>query len=230
MISGKKIVAIVPARGGSKRLPRKNVLKFNGMPLLYWSILAGLESKYVDRVLVTSDCSEIIAISKKYGADIIERPSDLASDDADTLGAIRHALLACPGFDYVAILQPTSPLRDASEVDEAIRLLDQKNADGIVSVCKVEHSPLWCNTLPHDCNMEGFIPVDKEGIRSQDLGDYFRLNGAIYLYDVNKLLDGDRAFYSKNVFAYKMGQEKSVDIDTEADFLYGEALLRQKNN
>jgi len=125
----RKFLAIIPARGGSKRLPRKNVLNLNFKPLIAYSIEAGIGSKYVDDLVVSSDNEEILNISKALGADTIVRPNYLASDTATTFDAIRHALENISGYDYIVLLQPTSPLRTSKHIDEAIELLDEKNAD-----------------------------------------------------------------------------------------------------
>jgi len=158
MYKNKTFLAIVPARGGSKRLPRKNILDLNGKPLVAWSIEAGLNSRYIDKVIVTSDDNEILKISKKYGASTIKRPYELANDTATTIDTVRHAIESMDKtYDYVVLLQPTSPLRTCTHIDEAIELLDKKNANAIISVCEMEHNPLWSNTLPKDRSLAGFL-------------------------------------------------------------------------
>lgn len=152
MYKNKTFLAIIPARGGSKRLPRKNVLDLCGKPLITWSIEAGLNSKYIDKVVVSSDDDEILEISRKFGAETIKRPDELASDTATTFDAIKHTIDNLEKYDYIVLLQPTSPLRDQKHIDEAIELLVEKNADAVVSVCEMDHSPLWSNTLPQDGN------------------------------------------------------------------------------
>ena len=145
MIDDKKILAIIPARGGSKRLLRKNVLNFNGEPLIAWSIKAGLRSKYIDKVVVTSDDAEILRIAKHLGVLTINRPAELSSDIATTFDAIKHALENLEKHDYVVLLQPTSPLRNEKHIDEAIELLksnyemnhpDKKDKNGFVQISK----------------------------------------------------------------------------------------------
>ena len=127
MIDGKSILAVIPARGGSKRLPNKNILDLAEKPLIAWSIEAGLNSKYIDTVVVSSDSDDILDISKKFGADIIKRPDELASDTATSFDAIKHTIEnTIETFDYVILLQPTSPLRNNSHIDEAFELLIKK--------------------------------------------------------------------------------------------------------
>ena len=177
----KTFLAIIPARGGSKRLPRKNILDLCGKPLISWSIEAALKSKYISKVVVSSDDEEILNISSNFGADIIKRPYELANDTATTFDAIKHTINNLEKYDYIVLLQPTSPLRNEKHIDEAIELLEEKQADGIVSVCEMDHSPLWSNTLPEDGNMRGFLREEILNKRSQDLEKYYRLNGTIYM-------------------------------------------------
>ncbi len=226
MHKGKTFLAIIPARGGSKRLPRKNILDLNGKPLIAWSIEAGIQSRYIDDVVVTSDDDEILAISKKYAAHTIKRPDHLASDTATTFDAIAHAIKNSKAYDYIVLLQPTSPLRNAHHIDEAIELLESKDADAIVSVCEMEHSPLWSNTLPEDGSMVSFLNEELLGKRSQELETFYRLNGAIYICKIEKLLEQRSFFIKNNIFAYVMNRDTSVDIDEAIDFKIAELLMK----
>ena len=189
MYTNKTFLAIIPARGGSKRLPRKNVLDLCGKPLIAYTIEAALKSKYIDKVIVSSDDEEILNISSNFGADIIKRPIDLANDTATTFDTIKHTIDNFEKYDYIVLLQPTSPLRNEKHIDEAIQLLEEKNADSIISVCEMDHSPLWSNTLPKDGNMSNFLKDEILNKRSQDLEKYYRLNGAIYICKTSKLLE-----------------------------------------
>ena len=173
MYTNKKFLAIIPARGGSKRLPRKNVLDLCGKPLIAYTIEAALKSKYIDKVIVSSDDEEILNISSNFGADIIKRPIDLANDTATTFDTIKHTIDNFEKCDYIVLLQPTSPLRNEKHIDEAIELLKEKNADAVVSVCEMEHSPLWSNTLPKDGNMNNFLRYEVLNQRSQDLDKFY---------------------------------------------------------
>lgn len=223
----KKYLAIIPARGGSKRLPRKNILELHGKPLISWTIEAALNSYYLDAVAVTSDDDTILGIAKKLGVLAIKRPEQLANDTATTFDVIKHAIETIDEhYEYVVLLQPTSPLRDAKHIDEAIRRLEVKKADAIVSVCMVDHSPLWMNTLPLNESMESFLTLESNK-RSQDLPDYYRINGAIYICLTSKLLAEQTFFIAQNIFAYVMDATSSVDIDTEFDFKYADFLMRK---
>ena len=227
MYTNKTFLAIIPARGGSKRLPRKNVLDLCGKPLIAYTIEAALKSKYINKVIVSSDDEEILNISSNFGADIIKRPDELASDTATTFDAIKHTINNLEKYDYIVLLQPTSPLRNENQIDEAIELLEEKQADAIVSVCEMDHSPLWSNTLPKDGNMRGFLREEILNKRSQDLEKYYRLNGAIYICKTDKLLENKSFFLKDNIFAYIMDRKSSIDIDEEIDFEIAKVLINK---
>jgi len=228
MFNDKKILAIIPARGGSKRLPRKNILDLNGKPLITWTIEAAEKSLFVDDVIVTTDCKEIADVAVAAGAKVpFLRPGYLSSDEATTNDVIMHALEnhKSGAFDYCVILQPTSPLKDTKDIDDAIKLISEPQVEGVVSVCECEHSPLWCNTLPENSSLGSFLSDEVKGLRSQDLPIYYRLNGAIYCYSSEELRKHQGIFYSENVKALVMPTERSVDIDNEIDFKIAEVLL-----
>lgn len=226
----KTFLAIIPARAGSKRLPRKNLLDLCGKPLIAHSIEAALKSKYISKVIVSSDEEEILNIAKEYKADFIKRPDKLASDTATTFDALKHTLENVERYDYVVLLQPTSPLRSEKHINEAIELLKEKNADAIISVCEMEHSPLWSNTLDENLNMLDFLREEVLNKRSQDLPKYYRLNGAIYICKTEKLLENKGFFIKENIYAYKMDKKHSVDIDEDIDFIIAEKLMQHNNN
>ena len=231
MIGSERLLALITARGGSKRLARKNVLEFAGKPLIAWSIDAGLQSKYVDRVIVSTDDQEIAEISKSHGADVpFMRPSKLATDTASSADVIRHSVetLEAAGDDYGYLLhlQPTSPLRASRHIDEAVELLIQKDANGIIGVTEVEHPTEWMNTLPQNLSTDGFISKIHQGKRCQDFPQRYCINGAIYLCKKESLMMGDDVFYKEGAYAYKMDPMDSFDIDTQKDFLLAETLLK----
>ena len=233
MVGSKRLLAVIPARGGSKRLPRKNVLDLAGKPLIAWTIQEALNCKYIDQVIVSTDDKEISDISKEYGADVpFFRPSELATDEAKTVDVVLHLLdeLEKVGerYDYIILLQPTSPLRTAQNIDESVELLQMKNSDAVISVCESEHPPLWCNVLPDDMSMDNFLDESVKNKRSQDLSKQYRINGAIYISSVEKLKKENSFFLSNNCIAYIMKQNVSIDIDTIDDFDF--ALLRISNS
>jgi CMP-N-acetylneuraminic acid synthetase len=227
MIDDMKVLAVIPARGGSKRLPRKNLLDLGGRPLVAWSIKAGQCSNYVDQIAVTSDDAEILEIAQDYGVLPIDRPAELANDTATTFEAIEHTIRNVEKNDLVVVLQPTSPLRSEKHVDEAIELLVVKNANAVVSVCEMDHSPLWANKLNDDLSMVGFLKDEVANKRSQDLERYYRLNGAIYVCNIEKLLEEKSFFLKKDIFAYKMDRHSSIDIDEKDDFLLAQYIFEK---
>ena len=229
MHKGKTYLAIIPARGESKRLPRKNLLDLNGKPLVAWSIEAGLNSKYIDKVVVTSDDADILNIAKYYGVLSINRPIELSSDTATTFDAVEHAIENIKYYDYIVLLQPTSPLRTEWHIDKAIEFLINKEADAIVSVCEMDHSPLWSNTLDDTLSMAEFLTKSIKNKRSQDLDSYYRINGAIYICDTKKLLKEKGFFIENGIYAFKMDRETSIDIDNEIDFQLADLILKNKD-
>ena len=229
MYRGKTFLAIIPARGGSKRLPNKNILNLNGKPLIAWTIEAALKSRYIDKIVVSSDSDEILKVAKSYKNILcLERPYHLATDTAKTTDVVKHVLENVKEkYDYIILLQPTSPLRTEKHIDEAIEFLDRKNADAVVSVCEMEHSPLWSNTLPEDLSMKNFLREDIKGKRSQDLPKYYRLNGAIYICKTDRFLEENTFFIKDNIYAYIMDKMSSVDIDDDFDFKLAEMIIKE---
>jgi len=230
MYKNRRFLAIIPARGGSKRLPRKNILDLNGKPLIGYTIEAGLNAKYIDKIVVSSDNKEILELSKTFGSEIILRPDYLANDTATTFDAIKHTIQNFEEYDYIVLLQPTSPLRNSKHIEEAIELLNKKDADAIVSVCEMEHSPLWSNSLDESLSMQGFLKDEVLNKRSQDLETYYRLNGAIYICKTEKLLEEESFLLKNNIFAYIMSRKCSIDIDEKIDFDMANLLMKSSLN
>jgi CMP-N,N'-diacetyllegionaminic acid synthase len=236
MLKGKKILAVIPARGGSKRLKNKNLLPLLNKPLLRWSMQAARDSKYIDEIVVSTDVQEIAEEANSFGLRTpFIRPAELSGDEARSIDVVTHAIKWLKehdnkSFDYVILLQPTSPLRTAQHIDAALLELMQRGADAVVSICENEHSPLWSNTLPQNKSLENFLKPEYINSRSQDLAQYYRLNGALYICDVSRLLEEDTFFIKDNIYAYIMQQTDSVDIDTKLDFLLAETILKYKEN
>ena len=230
MLDKYNVTALIPARGGSKRLPRKNVKLLHGKPLIAWSIEVAKASKYIDRVIVSTDDEEIKKISEQYEAEVpFLRPEHLSNDHASSFDVIKHTINSLQldrSNELIVLLQPTSPLRLVSEIDTALEFFVQKNAKGVVSISETEHSPMWSNTLPENGCMADFIRPEVQGKRSQDLPTFFRLNGSIYIYETLALVKQNKLFYDENVYGFQTSLETAVDIDTELDFLIAEAILR----
>lgn len=230
MTNRKKAIAIIPARGGSKRLPRKNVLPLCGKPLIAWTIEAAKESGRFDTILVTSDDPEVLGIATNLGVTPLLRPPELASDTAGTLDVVLHALNcqkeAGKTFDNIALLQATSPMRDAQDIQEAYAEYERKNANCVISVTPIDHPVEWSMELGADANLDEFAETLRHG-RSQDLPKRYRLNGAICITNVEALIQ-TKSFMPSPAFAYKMTADKSVDIDTAIDFELSRCLLEKK--
>lgn len=232
MYKNNTILGLIPARGGSKGLPRKNIRLLLEKPLITWTIEQALASKYLDRIVISTDDEEIAEISKKYGADVpFLRPKELATDEANGIDVVLHTIdwieKNDKSYNLLMLLQPTSPLRLAEDIDRAIELLFQKNAHAIISVCKTEHHPYWSNILPENGCMEEFIRQGIKNKNRQKLPIFYRLNGVIYLAYCD-YLKKHRSFFEKGTFAYIMPPERSVDIDSLFDFKLAEFLLKEQ--
>ena len=213
-----KTLAIIPARGGSKGLPRKNVLIAGGRPLIAWTIAAASAARSVDQVIVSSDDDEIIETSEAWGCPVpFHRPESLATDNATSIDVVFHALDQMPGFEYVILLQPTSPLRTASDIDAAVNLLLTTGAPSCVSICEAEQSPYWMYFLDDNRGLDQVIPGKASITRRQDLPTSYVLNGAIYVAEV-EWLKRERRFVAPDTVGYVMGKDRSIDIDTREDF------------
>jgi N-acylneuraminate cytidylyltransferase/CMP-N,N'-diacetyllegionaminic acid synthase len=229
MYNGKTFLAIIPARGGSKRLPNKNILPLAGKPMLLWTVESAMQSKYLDEIILSTDSDDIIKVVENYKIKTIKRPLELASDTAKTIDVVKHVIENIDKkYDFIVLLQPTSPLRTSKHIDEAIEQLIKLNADAVISVTEVDHSPLWCNILPESLSMENFISEDIKHKRSQELPKFYRLNGAIYICKTKKLIEENTFFLKKNVYAYIMDKKSSIDIDEELDFKLAEIILKEK--
>ena len=232
---GDRILAIIPARSGSKRLPGKNIKLLNGKPLIQWTIEAALKSTYIDEVLVSTDCDEIITLANKLGGLApFKRPKELATDTASSVDVALHALSFVESlgekYTYVVFLQPTSPLRNEKHIDEAIETVLRNNLESCVSVCEAEHSPLWCSKVSSKTNKMDFSNMrGLVNCRSQDLPTFYRLNGAIYIINCDSLREKNQLFLLNNCTPYIMSQESSVDIDNKLDFIVAEAVLEAQH-
>jgi len=232
MYKEKTILGLIPARGGSKELPKKNIRPLLGKPLIAWTIEQAKASRYVDRVIVSTDDEEIAEIVKQYGAEVpFMRPKELARDDIPGIDVVFHAMNwfiknENKQYDLIILLQPTSPLRTAEDIDKAIELLFFKKAKAIVSVCEVDHHPLWTNALPENGCMKNFIRKEIINKNRQELPTFYRLNGAIYLAYCNYIKE-QKGFFGEETFAYIMPKERSVDIDSELDLKLAEILMKE---
>jgi N-acylneuraminate cytidylyltransferase/CMP-N,N'-diacetyllegionaminic acid synthase len=222
------LIAIITARGGSKGLPRKNVLPFCGKPLIAHTIEAAKNSSSIDRIIVSTDDDEIAAVSRAYGAEVpFMRPAILASDTATSRDVLLHALGVLKSQKWTdenfCLLQPTSPLRTAEDIDNAVDIFAKRAADSILSITAFDHPVQWALTLGPNgciCSRENGTPV-----RRQDLMEYYRPNGAIYVLRKSFFMSTS-GYYGPKSYGYVMPQERSVDIDTHLDFVVAETIFR----
>lgn len=223
-------IAIIPARAGSKRLENKNIKKLNGKPLIVWTIEAALQCKLFDKILVSTDSQVIANIALDAGAEVpMLRPAELSTDISTTNEVLEH-MVNWLEFNHhkvtrVTLLQPTSPLRDADDIINAMELFDKKKALAVISVCELDYPIQFCNTLSEDNSMKDFI-LDSNSKRSQDYSQFYRLNGAIYIVD-RKHIGALSKMYDEHSYAYIMDRKKSVDIDTEDDFLLAQYFIEK---
>lgn len=223
------MLAVIPARGGSKGVCGKNIKKLAGKPLVAYTIEAAINSSVFEKVIVSTDKKEIAEIAVSYGAEVpFLRPDDISGDLTSSDDVILHALsyYQQQGVEYeeVCKLQPTSPLRTSKHIQDAYQLLHERKADFLVSICACEHSPLWAGAIGDDLRLDNFISEQAKRACRQDLPTYYRLNGAIYMART-KCFYENRSFLGKNSVAYIMEQEDSVDIDSLLDFQIAEVLL-----
>ena len=216
MIAGMTVLAVIPARGGSKGLPRKNLAELGGKPLIAWTIEAALSSSFVDRVVVSSDSQEIIDVARELGADVpFVRPSHLARDDTPTWDTLVHALEQVPSFDLVVLLQPTSPLRTTADIDAATQMSVERGSP-VVGVSVASKPPEWLYYASEQGTLEPVLPRQSAVRRRQEARPALAINGAIYVASAQRLLD-NKGFIGPDTLAYEMPAHRSVDIDNELD-------------
>ncbi|MFQ5712365.1 MAG: cytidylyltransferase domain-containing protein [Candidatus Geothermarchaeales archaeon] len=228
------VVAIIPARSGSKSIPNKNLRELAGKPLVAWTIEAALRSKMLNRVVVSTDSEEIARVSREWGAEVpFIRPARLATDYTPVLPVLQHAIRFLEEEEnyrvgVVVTLQPTSPLRDEDDIDEALKMFFRGDVDSLVSLCEAEHHPFKMVKIV-DGKTRPLLLVGKEHARRQDLPKVYRHNGAIYVTRRDVLMEENRIL-GEDALAYIMPQEKSIDIDTLLDLKLAECVLEMREN
>jgi N-acylneuraminate cytidylyltransferase/CMP-N,N'-diacetyllegionaminic acid synthase len=217
----------VPARGGSKGVPRKNLAVVAGKPLLAHTVLAARAARGLDRVVVSTDDAETADAARRYGAEApFLRPAELARDDTPGVEPVLHALEWLEGREgyrpeYVMLLQPTSPLRTAGDIEGVLRLAAERDADGVTTVCELKAHPYGAVKLGPRGELASFLDFDfgelqKRYPRRQDLPPAYVENGAVYLTRRSVLL-AERSFYGRRAYGYVMPAERSLDVDTAWD-------------
>lgn len=225
----KKILSIIPARGGSKGILRKNIKKLCGKPLIHYSIKAGLESTHIDRVVVSTEDKEIASVVEKYNAEVIKRPVELAQDDSLAFFTYIHVLDFLKNNEeyypnIIVILQPTSPLRIVEDVDNAIELFMKIDCDSVIGVTE-DNEVYWSFRLK-DSFLDPVFGKEFLSKNRQDLPMLYRPNGAIFVTTPQNLLK-NRGFHGDKVVPYVMPSDRSVDIDTPVDFELANILMEK---
>lgn len=225
-------LAIIPARGGSKEIPNKNILDINGKPLLAYTIEASMRSKYVTKTIVSSDSKKILSIAKKYNCFTLKRPKNISDDNASSEPLILHAIESLENnsenFDFVILLQPTSPLRNNIDIDDAIEKMLLHKTDSIISVWVPEHSPYKFFKLNTDGYLQGVIDNESPFKRRQDLPTTYLPNGAIYIIKTSEFKK-NRKLFTKFTIPFLMSAEKSLDIDNVSDVEKAKKHLKKNN-
>jgi N-acylneuraminate cytidylyltransferase len=230
MINGKTILAIIPARGGSKGIPRKNIKMLAGKPLIAWTIEEAKKSKYIDRLILSSEDDEIIQVAKEWGCEVpFIRPKELAADDTPGIEPVLHAINTLDEkYDYVCLLQPTSPLRKVADIDECIEKCIHNNAESCVSITEVDKHPFWTYEIDNEEKLKQIFD-NKNLNRRQDMPKTYALNGAIYFSAITNLKNIHK-FVDNNTIGFQMEIESSIDIDTILDFEIAEVLVNKLKN
>jgi len=224
-----RILSIIPARGGSKGLPRKNIVDLAGKPLIAWTIEASLKSKYITKTVVSSDDEEILDIAQEFGAEIIKRPSDLALDQSPSESVVRHALSELQSreeeFDLLTLLQPTSPLRTSKHIDHGFEIILNSNCSSVISVCELNNKILKAFQENKYGFLEGAISNKHPFLRRQDLPRVYLPNGAIYIIKIN-MFNKNGNFYTDKIAKFVMSDIDSLDIDTMDDIKIARSCIK----
>jgi CMP-N,N'-diacetyllegionaminic acid synthase len=229
-----KCLALIPARGGSKGVPRKNIARVGGKPLIAWTIESALKADCIERVIVSTDDEEIAQVARHLGAEVpFLRPAELARDDTPGIDPLLHAvewLAAHENYlpEWVMLLQPTSPLRTSGDITAAFALARDRQADAVVSITSASVHPFWTKKIDETGRLSDFVASNESETRRQDLPPAYSPNGAIYLIRRESLLAA-RNFFGNQTYAYVMPQERSLDLDTAWDLHLADLILRGAN-
>ena len=226
------VIAIIPARGSSKGLPGKNIKKMNDKPLIYYTINAAKKSKFIDKIIVSTDNNKISEIAKRYGAEIpFMRPKELAKDDSLAIDNYIYTIDKLNiEFHYniskFVVLQPTSPLRTSLDIDNAIQIFMEKEANSVISVSETIHPPLWSKRIDEKGILRNYFDIKIGNKNRQDIEKAYMLNGAVFVFKFS-LLKELYSYYSNKTYPYIMPLERSIDIDSKLDFEFAEYLMKK---
>ena len=226
-------LTIIPARGGSKAIPHKNIKLLAGKPLIAWTIETAINCRKLSRVIVSTDDPEIAKVALQCGAEVpFLRPAELAMDESSSLSVVLHLVhwleeQGSPVPEYVLLLQPTSPFRTTEDIEAAIKSANSRRINAVVSVCEAKVHPFLCKRIQADGRLVDFMTAHINSLRRQDLPPTYSLNGAIYMNRYESLLE-ERTFLPKDTLPYLMPPERSLDLDTPWDWHLAELILREK--
>jgi len=223
-----KILGIIPARGKSKTVPKKNIKNLAGKPLISYTIEHASRSKYIKKVIVSTDDEQIASVSQSYGAQVVIRPPDLARDSSpiiDTIFHVAKSLRVDNDFEIIVLLQPTSPLRKTTDIDNAIELFIKNDCTSVISVC--DNRKLYWSLILKNGYLIPFLKKEYLAMRRQKLPKLFIPNGAIFISTLHDLYR-KKSFYTGKVIPYIMPIERSIDIDTLVDFMLVENIAVQE--
>ena len=224
------MIAIIPARGGSKGLPGKNILPFCGKPLIAWTIEAALACKFLDRVIVSTDSEEIAETARTYGAEVPGlRPRELALDKSSAIDVyiyLWEQLTGKSGSEPApfVVLQPTSPLRTTEDINSAVKLFHEKKADSIISVSEATHPPVWAKRIDEKGVLRNYFETSQSLSNRQQIPLAYMPNGAVFILK-KELVVKNRNYYSDKTYPYRMPYERSLDIDNIWDFRIAEYIM-----
>ena len=219
------LLGVIPARGGSKGIFRKNIKYFCEKPLIAWTIEAALQSNCIDRLIVSTDDEEIASIAVGLGAEVpFLRPESLATDATPGIIPALHALEKLPDYEWLMLLQPTSPFRSHQDIDLIWEFCFAQQAASVVSICEVQKHPYWMYQMDDDQRLTSFISDAPVVTRRQDFSPVYAVNGALYLAK-SEWLSSRKSFITDETLGYVMPPERSVDLDNELDWHWGEFLM-----
>lgn len=225
MISGQRILAIIPARSGSVGVPGKNIRMVAGKPLLAWTIEAALHSRYLDRVIISTDTQEIAHVASSFGCEVpFLRPAEIARSETPSSAVVLHALEWFADYDLIMLLQPTSPLRTTADIDAALDALLESQSTSCIGVCEAHPHPNWMKTIDESGMLQPFLPAPIAD-RRQDLPPVYGINGAVYVASVAEY-KAVASFQTARTQAYVMPAERSLEIDNEFDLFLCEQVLK----
>lgn len=232
MIENNRVMALIPARGGSKGIKGKNVINLEGKPLIAYTIDAAKDSKYIDEIYVSTDSEEIANVSIEYGAKIpFLRPAELASDTSKTIDAVCHFVdemrLRGETFDVLVLLQPTGPLRTSEDIDDALELFCKSNFKSVVSISEVNENPVLMRRVDEFGNMSKVLDLNST-VRRQDMEKMYRVNGSIYINSIKEI--NFNTSFNDNEVPFIMSKQNSVDIDEYVDLEVAKYYFRQRNS